>query len=154
MLEFQVEHEASFLKKSILVVDDDKAILRTLWRVLFKNGYEVDTAETAGEALEKMKIKQYDLAIIDVILPDLRGTELLVKAKEELKSTVKFIITGYPTGEIGAKARDYGADAFILKPVKITELLSVIHTFLNDWEENPNAAQYEGKFSLSEIGNQ
>jgi DNA-binding response OmpR family regulator len=142
------------LKKSILVVDDDKAIIRTLWRVLFKSGYEVDTAETAGEALEKMKNKQYDLAIIDVILPDLRGTELLVKAKDELKTTVKFIITGYPTGEIGAAARDYGADAFILKPVKIPELLSVIHTFLNDWEDNPNAAQYEGKFSLSEIKNQ
>jgi DNA-binding response OmpR family regulator len=141
-----------FLKKSILVVDDDKYILRTLWRVLFKNGYEVDTAETAGEALEKMRARQYDLAIIDVILPDLRGTELLVKAKEELKSTVKFIITGYPTGEIGAQARDYGADAFILKPVKIPALLSVIHTFLNDWEENPYAQQ-QGKLSLSDIKN-
>ncbi len=40
------------------------------------------------------------------------------------------------------------------KPVKIPELLSVIHTFLNDWEENPYAAQYQGKFSLSEIKNQ
>ncbi len=69
-----------------------------------------------------------------------------MKAKEELKSTVKFIITGYPTGEIGAQARDYGADAFILKTSKNTELLSVIHTFLNDWEENPNAASTKASF--------
>jgi DNA-binding NtrC family response regulator len=141
-----------FLKKSILVVDDDKSILRVLWRVLFKNGYEVDTAETAMEALDKLRIRHYDLALIDVILPDMKGTDMLAKAKEELKSTVKFIITGYPTAEVGAKARDYGADAFILKPVKIPELISIIHTFLNDGEENPYADQQEeGKFSLSEV---
>jgi DNA-binding response OmpR family regulator len=65
---------------------------------------------------------------------------------------VKFIITGYPSGETGAKARELGADAFILKPVQMSELLSTIHVFLNDIEE-PNLIQEEDKYTLSEVKN-
>ncbi len=135
----------------ILVVDDDTSILRSLKRVLEKNGYDVDTVETAKEALDNIRNQHYDLALIDVILPDMRGTELLVEAKKELKQTIKFIITGYPSGEIGAKARDEGADAFILKPIKMTELLSIIHVFLGDVEES-NLGLEGDKFTFSEVG--
>lgn len=137
------------MKRTILVVDDDISIQRTFRRVLEKSGYAVDTAETGGEALSKLRSRRYDLAIIDVILPDIKGTDLLAAARDELKTTVKFIITGYPSAEAGAKARDYGADAFILKPVKISELLSAIHTFLADLEAVPPDG--EEKFSFSEV---
>ncbi len=134
----------------ILIVDDDKSILLSLSRVLIKNGYAVDTAETAEEAFNMLRSRHYDLALIDVILPDMKGTDLLGKAKTELKQTIKFIITGYPSGEIGAKARDEGADAFILKPIKMTELLSTIRVFLE-----PEEARYqergEEKYTLSEV---
>ncbi len=137
-----------------MIVDDDKSILRSLTRVLEKNGYVADTAENASEALGKLKSHHYDLALIDVILPDMKGTDLLAAAKQELERTVKFIITGYPSAETGAKARDLGADAFILKPVKIPELLSIIHVFLND-EENPPylSPEEEQKYSLSDVNN-
>lgn len=137
--------------KTILVVDDDLSILRTFKRVLEKSGYEIDTADTATVALDKLGSRRYNLAIIDVILPDMKGTDLLSKAKDELKMTIKFIITGYPSAEVGAKARDYGADAFILKPVKMPELLSIIHTFLGDLEEPYSAEQTEDKMALSEV---
>jgi DNA-binding response OmpR family regulator len=135
------------MPKKILVVDDDVSILRTLKRVLERDGYEVDTSETANEALLKLNWTHYDLALVDVILPDMKGTDLLANAKKALNQTVKFIITGYPTAEVGAKARDLGADAFILKPVKIPELLSVIHVFLEDQEAPVN--YNDEKFSLS-----
>jgi DNA-binding response OmpR family regulator len=138
------------VKKKIIIVDDDTSILRSLMRVLERNFYYVDTAETATEALGKLKNHHYDLALIDVILPDMKGTDLLAKAKKELQQTVKFIITGYPSAETGAKARDLGADAFILKPVQITELLSTIHVFLNDNEEQI-LSQEEDKYTLSEV---
>jgi DNA-binding response OmpR family regulator len=137
--------------KTILVVDDDTSILRTFRRVLEKNGYQIDTAETAMVALDKLRSRRYDLAIIDVILPDMKGTDLLAKARDELKMTIKFIITGYPSAEVGAKARDYGADAFILKPVKMPELLSIIHTFLADLEEPYSSEQAEDKLAFSEV---
>ncbi len=142
------------MKKRILVVDDDVSILRTFRRVLEKNGYEVDTSENATDAFEKLGNSHYDLALVDVVLPDMKGTDLLAKAKSILTQTVKFIITGYPSAEVGAKARELGADAFILKPVKISELLSVIHVFLNE-EENPppylTPDEAEKKLTLSEV---
>ncbi len=138
--------------RKILIVDDDPSILRSLRRVLERNKYEVETAGDAKEALDKLKSNHYDLAVIDVVLPDMKGTELLAQAKRELKQTIKFIITGYPTGEVGAKAREEGADAFILKPIQMTHLLSLIHVFLNEEETAPYLSQEENKdFSLSDV---
>jgi DNA-binding response OmpR family regulator len=141
------------LKASILVVDDDVTILHSLQRSLEKNGYTVDTAETAAQALIKLKNQHYDVALIDFVLPDKKGTDLLADAKKELKQTVKFIITGYPTAEAGAKARDLGADAFILKPTRIPELLSIIRVFLNEEENGPYLTKEEEKLTFSNVGN-
>ncbi len=143
--------KARFLEASILVVDDDSSILRALRRVLERNGYTVDTAETAKEALDKLRNRHYDLALIDVILPDMKGTDLLAMARKELTHTIRFIITGYPSGEIGAKAREEKADAFILKPIHMPQLLSLIHVFLNDAEETSSYQEEDKKFTLSEV---
>ncbi len=113
-------------KKQILVIDDDKSILRTFSRILQKKGYEIDVAETGKEALEKSKKKTYDLALIDIRLPDMDGTELLVKLKNPMKGAIKIMITGFPSLETGVKALDEGADAYLVKPVKPEELLALI----------------------------
>jgi DNA-binding response OmpR family regulator len=113
-------------KKSILVVDDDKSILRTLTRILQKAGYDVDAAETGKEAMEKADKRRYDLALVDVRLPDMDGTDLLVVTKDTLQDTVKIMITGFPSLETGVKALDGGADAYLVKPVRPEELLMLI----------------------------
>ncbi len=113
-------------KKRILVIDDDKSILRTFTRILQKNGYEIDAAETGKEGLEKSKKKSYDLALVDIRLPDMDGTDLLIKLQETMKSAIKIMITGFPSLETGVKALDEGADAYLVKPVKPEELLALI----------------------------
>jgi DNA-binding response OmpR family regulator len=113
-------------KKSILVIDDDKSILRTLTRILQKAGYDIDTAETGKEAMEKIEKCQYNMALIDVRLPDMDGTDLLINMKEPLQNTIKIMITGFPSLETGVKALDSGADAYLVKPVKPEELLMLI----------------------------
>jgi DNA-binding response OmpR family regulator len=113
-------------KKTILVIDDDKSILRTLTRILQKAGYEVDTAETGKEAMDKAEKRRYDLALVDVRLPDVDGTELLVSMKDTLRDTVKIMITGFPSLDTGVKALDGGADAYLVKPVKPDDLLTLI----------------------------
>jgi CheY-like chemotaxis protein len=65
-------------KKTVIVIDDDKSILRTLTRVLQKGGYEIDSAGTGKEAIEKLSGQSYDVALIDIKLPDMDGTDLLV----------------------------------------------------------------------------
>jgi DNA-binding response OmpR family regulator len=111
---------------TILVVDDDKSILRTFTRILQKNGYKIDTAETGREAIERADKKHYDLALVDIRLPDMDGTDLLAKIKKQLKNTIKIMITGFPSLESGVKALDEGADAYLVKPVKPEELLMLI----------------------------
>ena len=114
------------IKKRIIVIDDDKSILRTFTRILQKNGYEIDVAETGKEAIEKSKKKKYDLALIDIRLPDMDGTDLLIKMQQIMRDTVKIMITGFPSLETGVKALDEGADAYLVKPVKPEELLALI----------------------------
>jgi len=113
-------------KKSILVIDDDKSILRTFTRILQKTGCDIDVAETGGEAIEKAEKRHYDLALVDVRLPDMDGTDLLAKMKNTMRDTVKIVITGFPSMEVGVKALDEGADAYLVKPVKPEDLLMLI----------------------------
>ncbi len=113
-------------KKQIIVIDDDKSILRTFTRILQKCGYEIDVAETGKEAIEKSKKKRYDLALIDIRLPDMDGTDLLVKTQQTMHGAIKIMITGFPSLETGVKALDEGADAYLVKPVKPEELLALI----------------------------
>lgn len=123
-------------KKTILVVDDDKSILRTFTRILQKSGYEIETAETGKEAMEKTENQHYDLALVDIRLPDMDGTELLAKLKKQLQQTVKIMITGFPSLETGVKALDEGADAYLVKPVKPQELLILLEEKLKNHEES------------------
>jgi two-component system, NtrC family, response regulator HydG len=127
-------------KKTILVVDDDKSILRTFTRILQKSGYEIETAETGKEAMEKTENRQYDLALVDIRLPDMDGTELLAKLKKPLQHTVKIMITGFPSLETGVKALDEGADAYLVKPVKPQELLVLLEEKLKNREESAEVA--------------
>jgi two-component system response regulator AtoC len=120
--------------KTILVVDDDKSILRTFTRILQKNGYEIDAVETGKEAIEKADMHHYDLALVDIKLPDMDGTDLLAKMKEPLQNTVKIMVTGFPSVESGVKALDEGADAYLVKPVKPEELLMLIEEKLKSKE--------------------
>jgi len=113
-------------QKRILVIDDDKSILRTFTRILQKNGYDIEVAETGKEAMEKAKKQSFNLALIDIRLPDIDGTELLIKLQQTLPDAVKIMITGFPSLETGIKALDEGADAYLVKPVKPEELIALI----------------------------
>jgi two-component system response regulator HydG len=128
--------EVATHKKIILVVDDDKSILRTFSRILQRSGYEIETAETGKEAIEKAGTRQYDLALVDIRLPDIDGTDLLAKLKIQLQHTVKIMITGFPSLETGVKALDEGADAYLVKPVKPQELLVLLEEKLRNREES------------------
>ena len=112
-------------KKRILVVDDDTDILRVFKIILEKEGYIVETAETGWGALEKIKNEKFNVLLIDVKLPDMDGTEILRKVAND-SETIKIIVTGFSSDEVGKKAADYGADDFLVKPVKPEELITTV----------------------------
>ena len=107
----------------ILIVDDDERIVRTFQRILKKKGYQTDTAQTGEEAIQKANGKTYDLALIDICLPDMSGINLLDKLADLDSKMVKIIITGFPTM---APEESSKAVACIVKPVKPLELISII----------------------------
>ena len=111
--------------KSVLVVDDDESVRRSLSKILERAGYKVAAAGTGQEALEMVRANRFDVILIDIKLPDVSGTELLSKLPKN-RETVKIVITGYSTVEHGAQAADYGADDFLVKPVQPQELLRTI----------------------------
>ncbi len=113
-------------QKNILVVDDDKSILRIITRILQKQGYNTCTAETGREAEEAISNQSYDLALIDVKLPDTDGVDLLQKMQATRPNMMKIILTGFASVDNGVKALNAGADAYLVKPVEPTELLKIL----------------------------
>lgn len=114
----------------ILVVDDDESVRKVLATILEKEGYTVDTAETGNEAIGKTKTNSYNLALIDIRLPDMDGTKLLAAMQETSPKMVKIIITGYPSMRSAIEAVNKGANGYVLKPIKIENLLNIIKEHL------------------------
>ena len=111
--------------KTVLVVDDDKSILRTFTRILQRAGYSTETAENGKEALDKIHAQKYDAALIDVVLGDSNGLDLLPKIEENSPKTVKIVVTGADSTEKRDEACRNGADAYLTKPVNPEVLLDV-----------------------------
>lgn len=118
-------------EKSILIIDDDKYIQQVFTRILKKQGYNVDCAETGQEAIEKLQNQKYDIALIDVKLPDTNGTDLISKIHAMHPEIIKIAITGFPSLDDATKLVDQGASAYLVKPVKTEELIRVIEEKLN-----------------------
>lgn len=131
-------------RSSILIVDDDEIIRRTLAMILEEKGYSVDTAKTGEEAIQKSRTNFYNLALIDIRLPDMSGTRLLTEMKDTLPRMVKIIMTGYPTLENAIEAVNRGADGYVIKPVNIDELLKKI-------EEHLERQRREMKYSEEKV---
>jgi CheY-like chemotaxis protein/predicted transcriptional regulator len=87
------------IRPSILLVDDDETVRKTLTRTLATEGFKVDTAPDSKQALEKSRLVHYDAALLDIRLPDADGTTLLRTLREENPEIKEIIITGYPSLE-------------------------------------------------------
>ena len=115
----------------ILVIDDEETIRRTLSMTLEHEGYVVDTAENGREAIAKSQARFYNLALIDIRLPDMEGTELLTRLNDTTPRMVKVILTGFPGLQNAVTAINKGVDAYLVKPVDTKEVLRVIRDRLD-----------------------
>jgi DNA-binding NtrC family response regulator len=104
-------------KATILVVDDELGIRQGCRRALEPHGFEVQTISSFKEALEKIGAGHYDLALIDVMMPDGRGVDLLAPLLKNDREIVCVIITGYATVELAVEAIKRGAYGFIAKTI-------------------------------------
>jgi DNA-binding NtrC family response regulator len=121
----------------ILVVDDDEMIRDLLCNLLEIERYTVTTAASAAEALEKLKIESPRAVVADMLMPEMSGMELLKRIKAEQPTLPVLIITGYAGHYSAADLRASGADGFLTKPFKNTELMRVLKLAIRQAQSAP-----------------
>jgi DNA-binding NtrC family response regulator len=109
-----------------LIVDDDQEVRKTLASILESVGYLVKSAENGKQAILMCETTSFDFALIDIELPDIKGTELLHILKQKQPKMVRIIITGHPTIENAARSVNEKADGYIMKPFNVPELLEMM----------------------------
>ena len=122
----------------ILIIDDEKAIRKTLNEILGYEGYKIDEAADGEEGLRKFKENNYDLVLCDIKMPKLDGIEFLERAKEINPETPIIIISGHGNIETAVEAVKKGAFDYISKPPDLNRMLI---TLRNAMEKNTLVAE-------------
>jgi DNA-binding NtrC family response regulator len=125
----------------ILIVDDDEKTRKVLGTILADEGYTVELVDTTKKGIEKSEKSFYNLALIDVRLPDMECIELLAKMRDTKPKMQKIIIAGYPTLQNAVAAANKGADAYIMKPFGVERILEPIGEQLKKQKEGKSYSE-------------
>jgi CheY-like chemotaxis protein len=123
------------MKRRILLVDDELAILLTLKAILEMNGFEVETAASAREAVQKLGTAEFNMVITDMRMEtETAGYEVIRAAKQQPYNPATSILTAYPT--LGTDWKNKGAHSLLVKPVNTQDLLRQIEALLITHEDH------------------
>jgi len=123
--------------KRILVVDDEKVVCNSCRKVLELEGYDVRTAMSGREGIEKASQGQFDAAIVDLRMPETGGMDVLRELKSSRPETRVIIITAYSSLATAAEARRLGAADYLAKPFTPRELIDRLTRVLNALDKTP-----------------
>ena len=119
------------MSKTLLLVDDDEANTQILGIILEDAGFSSDMALTGVEALRKLKGKQYDLILLDYVLPDVKGDDLAADIQVMYPKTKIILLSGYSKSVDAMSGRGAKYSAILLKPVSPDDIVSEINKALN-----------------------
>lgn len=116
------------MAKQILIVDDDEMVLMALEELLKPEGYKIDAVSRGVEALKKLDDNDYDLLMLDVIMPEMDGFELCrrIREKETYKETPIVFLTAKSRDEDRGQGLEAGANLFLSKPISPDKLLAIV----------------------------
>lgn len=118
--------------KRILVVDDEDIIRMLICDTLEDLGYEIYEAEDGEEALKKLNQQMYDLVILDYMMPNLSGIEVIERLQEDIKKSLPILMLTAKAQEADRKTvLEKGADYFMSKPFSPVDLINVVEEILN-----------------------
>lgn len=106
----------------VLLVDDDVFLHRIQMGLLTKFGYQVDVVSSGAEAISLLQVADFDLVLMDVMMPNMNGYETTAKLRQEGFRIPIFALTGNDTSEDRLAARDCGMNGFLTKPIIQAEL--------------------------------
>lgn len=120
------------MAERLLIVEDEETLSESLKRVFTKEGYEVETADSAEKALSLLKDRYFDLIIADIILPGLTGIDLLRKSREYNPDQIVIIITANASLETAIEALRAGAYDYVMKPIIHEEIKRIVRHALRE----------------------
>jgi DNA-binding response OmpR family regulator len=139
--------QPSEINARLLVVDDDNAVRAPIAKLLRLKGYQVDEAATGEIALKKIESINYDLMLLDLILPGMSGVEIMRHARAARRDLLMIVLTAHASAESAITAVKIGAVDYLLKPCKSEDLFLVIAKALQE-----RAQQQRRQNLLSMIG--
>ncbi|MEK7851523.1 MAG: response regulator, partial [Deltaproteobacteria bacterium] len=114
-------------KGSILIVDDSRLSRAFCTDILTADGFEAETASSGMEALELLKARDFDLVILDLILPDISGQEVLHRSKQIKSSTDFIVVTGHASLDSAIECLKSGASDYLTKPLNPEEFKIIVN---------------------------
>ena len=111
----------------IILIDDEEALRNAVKRILEGEGYLVETAANGTDGIALATSKDFDLAVIDLKMPDINGIDVLREIRKKRPYTICFIATAYASYETAIEATKLGADGYILKPFSPEELIQQLN---------------------------
>jgi DNA-binding response OmpR family regulator len=114
----------------VLIVEDEEKITNLLRRGLLEEGYTVDISKDGEDGLYKFDINEYDLVILDLMIPKIDGMEVCRKIREKNTNIPIFILTAKDSTENKVAGLDAGADDYLTKPFSFSELSARIRALI------------------------
>jgi two-component system chemotaxis response regulator CheY len=108
------------------VVDDDPVVRASCRKILQEEGHQVQLCTSAPEALSELSRQDWQLLLVDIIMPEFDGLYLIGKARRDFPSLPILVMSGYPTPETIASGQQVGASHFIAKPFTPEELSAAV----------------------------
>lgn len=136
------------MKRRILLVDDELAILLTLKAILEMHGFEVDTSASAKEAEKKLGAAEFDMVITDMRMEtETAGYDVIRAARAQNYDPATAILTAYPS--LGTEWKNQGAQSLLVKPVNTSDLLRQLEALLVTHQDHKAAAAGGGNRRVS-----
>jgi len=133
----------------ILIIEDEESLARNISDILIKEGYITDIATDGEQGLKKGLGEEYNLMILDILLPKLNGYEVLRELRRQKIKTPVLILTVKNSIDNRVEGLDSGADDYLVKPFAIPELLARIRTLLRRNSEDKSATLETGNLTLN-----
>ena len=125
------------MPKRILIVDDEPTIRESCQRIFGERGYQVETASSAQEGLDRASSGYFDCALVDLKMPDMDGMEVVRRARQGRANMAVIIITGYGAVESAAEATRLGVSDYVCKPFKPEEIVDSVERALRNSPVTP-----------------
>lgn len=133
----------------VLLIEDDKTVSQNITLILKKEGMVADTAYLGEDGLEFAKLYEYDIILLDLMLPDMEGYDVLRRLRSAHIQTPVLILSGLSTPDKKVKGLGYGADDYLTKPFDYGELVARVNALVRRSKGHADSVVQTGHMKIN-----